>query len=90
MKSLVLSDCDHLIKFILFGDEETEEKKVREKTYVPNNKLFPGIKFLMDDDLDFDEIKDGLEDNEKIIPENIMELAIYHCRGKSLLNLLTL
>ena len=27
IKSLILSDCDHLIKFILFGDEETVENK---------------------------------------------------------------
>ncbi len=44
----------------------------------------------MDDDLDFYEKKDNkLGHNEKIKPENNMELAIYHCRGKSL-NLLTL
>ena len=90
MKSLILSDCDHLIKFILFGDEETDEKKVNEKRYIPNNKLWPGTKFLMDDDLEFDEIEDGLEDNEEIKPENNMELAICHCKGKSLLNLLIL
>ena len=32
MKSLILGDCDHLIKFILFGDEETDE--------IDENKMF--------------------------------------------------
>jgi len=27
MKSLILSDCDRLIKFVLFGDEATAENK---------------------------------------------------------------
>ena len=27
MKSMILSDCDRLIKFILFGDEETVKNK---------------------------------------------------------------
>src|SRR6185312_472841 len=26
MKNLILGDCDHLIKFILFGDEENKDK----------------------------------------------------------------
>ena len=87
MKCLILSDCNHLVKFILFGDEDNEEKQVRRR-YIPTNKLWPGKKFLKDDDLDFVEIKD-IKDNEKIIPENNIELAIYHCKGK-LLNLLAL
>ncbi|UZO23169.1 uncharacterized protein OCT59_015513 [Rhizophagus irregularis] len=90
MKSLILSDCNHLIKFILFGDEETvensKENEVKEVVirHIPRIKLWPGKKFLMDDDLDFDERNDGIEDNEKIIPENNMELAIYHCKGREL------
>jgi len=27
MKILILGNCDHLIKFILFGDEETVDDK---------------------------------------------------------------
>jgi hypothetical protein len=95
MKSLILSDCNDLIKYILFGDEETVEKEKGEGKcekengvkeiiirHIPKNKLWPGKEFLMDDDLDFDERKNGI-DNEKIVPENNMELAIYHCKGKS-------
>src|SRR6266498_5502443 len=55
MKNLILGDCNHLIKFILFGDKETVEKNKNEKyRHIPNNKLWPGKNFLMDDDLDFD------------------------------------
>ncbi len=91
MKNLILGDCNHLIKFILFGDEEDEEtvgKKKRQKEvdirHIPSNKLWPGKKFLMDDDLDFDQFdrKEELTDNETFKPKNNMELAIYHCKGK--------
>src|SRR6266498_2265951 len=88
MKNLILGDCNHLIKFILFGDEETVVKDKNEKyRHIPNNKLWPGKKFLMDDDLDFDQFykKDEIIDNEKIVPKNNMELAIYHCKGKFLI-----
>jgi hypothetical protein len=106
MKSLILSDCDHLIKFILFGDEEMdesqngctkaynekegEEKKEKEKKqketerYIPCNKWWRGKEFLLDDDLYFDEKDDELKDNEVIRPQNNLELAIYHCKGKIL------
>ncbi|CAB5205669.1 unnamed protein product [Rhizophagus irregularis] len=98
MKSLILGDCDYLIKFILFGDDEEinenkigckeKEKEKRQKEdeirYIPCNKLWPGKTFLREDDLDFDEKIDKLEDNETIVPENIMELAIYHCKGREL------
>ncbi|PKY50669.1 hypothetical protein RhiirA4_531052 [Rhizophagus irregularis] len=101
MKNLIISDCDHLIKFMLFGDEEIDEnkneKEVKEKKrkekrqkeaelrYIPCNELWPGKKFLREDDLDFDKRNnDKLEDNETIKPENIMELAIYHCKGREL------
>jgi hypothetical protein len=104
MKSLILSDCDHLIKFILFGEDEdaTENKnacreiEINEKSkkikrqkepktrHIPRDGSWPGKKFLIDDDLNFDEKKDGIKDNEKIEPNNNMELAIYHCKGKSL------
>jgi hypothetical protein len=102
MKNLILSDCDQLIKFILFGDDETgenindeEEGKEKEKKedeirrHIPRNKLWSRKPYLMDDDLDFDEKNKWIKDNEDIRPSNDMELAIYHCKGKSL-NLLTL
>ncbi|CAB4379824.1 unnamed protein product [Rhizophagus irregularis] len=47
------SDCDRLIKFILFGYEETAKNKI-DYRHVPSNKLWPGKMFLKDDDLDFD------------------------------------
>ncbi|RGB26315.1 hypothetical protein C1646_770594 [Rhizophagus diaphanus] len=96
MKILILSDCDHLIKFILFGDEKLDDynenfkgQKEVEPRYIPSNKLWPRKKFLIDDDLYFNKgngkpkDNDKLKDNEKIEPKNNMELAIYHCRGKS-------
>ncbi|CAB5360282.1 unnamed protein product [Rhizophagus irregularis] len=94
MKSLILSDCNHLIKFILFGDEEIMEdkngynekgKKVKNLVrHIPSNTLWPGKIFLYDDDLNFDETEDELKDKEKIKPKNIMELAIYNCNGREL------
>ncbi|RGB41636.1 hypothetical protein C1646_751929 [Rhizophagus diaphanus] len=97
MKSLILSDCNHLIKFILFGDAESQEtmedkngydekgKKVKSLVrHIPSNILWPGKIFLYDDDLNFDETEDELKDKEKIKPKNIMELAIYNCNGREL------
>ncbi|PKY48452.1 hypothetical protein RhiirA4_404422, partial [Rhizophagus irregularis] len=72
MKSLILSDCDRLIKFILFGYEETAKNKI-DYRHVPSNKSWPGKMFLKDNDLDFDKREDEL-------PKNNMELAIYYCR----------
>ncbi|PKC70466.1 hypothetical protein RhiirA1_501318 [Rhizophagus irregularis] len=83
MKRLILCDCDRLIKFILFGDEETAENKI-DYRHVPSNKSWPGKEFLKDDDLDFDKRKDGLKENKRIKLENNMELAIYHFRGREL------
>uniref|UniRef100_U9UN39 Uncharacterized protein n=1 Tax=Rhizophagus irregularis (strain DAOM 181602 / DAOM 197198 / MUCL 43194) TaxID=747089 RepID=U9UN39_RHIID len=77
MKSLILADCDRLIKFILFGYEETAKNKI-DYRHVPSNKLWPGKKFLKEDDLNFSK---RAEEPKK--PENNMELAIYYCRGKS-------
>ncbi|PKY50569.1 hypothetical protein RhiirA4_406630, partial [Rhizophagus irregularis] len=76
-KSLILGDCDRLIKFILFGYEETAKNKI-DYRHVPSNKLWPGKKFLKNDDLDF-----GKREDELKMPENNMELVIYYCRGKS-------
>src|SRR6266498_2396961 len=90
MKSLILSDCDRLIKFILFGETIENEIVYNELRHIPSSISWPEKRFLMNDDLDFDEKKDNmLGFNGKIKPENNMELAIYHCKGKSL-NLLTL
>jgi hypothetical protein len=75
MRSLILGDCDHLIKFILFGDEgnidsknvsdNEKEKEERQKEieirHIPRNKLWPG---------------------ETQTRYNVMESAIDHCRGK--------
>ncbi|PKY54214.1 hypothetical protein RhiirA4_411470, partial [Rhizophagus irregularis] len=77
MKNLILADCDRLIKFILFGYEETAEDKI-DYRHVPSNKSWPGKNFLKDDDFDF-----GKKDQQLKKPENNMELAIYYCRGKS-------
>ncbi|GBC09477.1 hypothetical protein RclHR1_00890013 [Rhizophagus clarus] len=85
MKSLILGDSDHLIKYTLFGDER--EQKEFEIRHIPRNTLWPGEKFLRDDDLDldrFDRKDNRLEDNEEIKPGNNMELAIYHCKGREL------
>ncbi|GES73166.1 hypothetical protein GLOIN_2v1769896 [Rhizophagus clarus] len=82
MKNLILSDCDDLIKFILFGDDETFRNKNEEIGHIPKNKLWPEKEFLRGDDLDFDKRKDKLKD--KFEPQNDMELAIYHCKGKRL------
>jgi hypothetical protein len=82
MKSLILGDSDHLIKYTLFGDEKEQKNEIR---HIPRNILWPGEKFLKDDDLDidrFNEKDNRLEDNEEIKPGNNMELAIYHCKGK--------
>ncbi|CAB4474212.1 unnamed protein product [Rhizophagus irregularis] len=76
MKSLILADCDRLIKFILFGYEETAKNKI-DYRHVPSNKLWPGKKFLKDDDLAFFKRDDELKK-----PKNNMELAIYYCRGR--------
>ena len=83
MKSLILGDCDCLIKFILFGDEgninnkdvSSEKKEERHIIkHIPRNILWPGETFVKDDDLDF-----YINDVEVIKPKNDMGLAIYHC-----------
>ncbi|CAB4419676.1 unnamed protein product [Rhizophagus irregularis] len=55
MKSLILSDCDDLIKYVLFGDEESIGNKVvhDEPRHIPRNNLWPKRSFLKEDDLDF-------------------------------------
>ena len=89
MKNLILGDCVHLIRFILFGckdsikeekDKVKEDQKRQEIRHIPRNILWPGTTFIKDGDLDLDE-KLKIEDNEEIRPENNMELAIYLCKG---------
>src|SRR5687768_2122193 len=85
MKNLILGDCSHLIKFILFGDFGDKKNKKKEKDivirHIPRSISWPGKKFIRDDDIQFDD-----NDNEKIMPENDMELAIYRYKGKLLYN----
>ncbi|PKY52149.1 hypothetical protein RhiirA4_469605 [Rhizophagus irregularis] len=83
MKSLILSDCDDLIKYVLFGNEESIGNRVvhDELRHIPFNKSWPGRKFLKEDDLDFAE-KNDYGSKNIIKPENNMELAIYHCKGR--------
>ncbi|PKY55879.1 hypothetical protein RhiirA4_448539 [Rhizophagus irregularis] len=83
MKNLILGDCDDLIKFILFGDDKTFRNKNKDIVHIPSNKLWPGKKFLRDDDLDFDEVKDNPSiENKEFELQNNMELAMYHCKDK--------
>ncbi|EXX53449.1 hypothetical protein RirG_243740 [Rhizophagus irregularis DAOM 197198w] len=83
MKNLILGDCDDLIKFILFGDDKTFRNKNKDIVHIPSNKLWLGKKFLRDDDLDFDEVKDNPSiENKEFELQNNMELAMYHCKDK--------
>ncbi|PKK71654.1 hypothetical protein RhiirC2_827542 [Rhizophagus irregularis] len=79
MKNLILGDCDYLIKFILFGDEEetTESSVVR---HIPNSELWPGKMFLRDDDLDFDESNDMLIGRELKDTNTISYFLEYYSR----------
>jgi hypothetical protein len=86
MKSLIIGDCGRLIKLILFGDKEggTSKNKIAyEHRHLPSNKIWPGKSVLRENDLYFDElvIDNRMIENEKFLPENNMELAIYHCKG---------
>jgi hypothetical protein len=90
MKNLILGDCDDLIKFILFGDDKTFRNINKDIVHIPSNKLWLGKKFLRDDDLDFDEVKDNPSiENKEFELQNNMELAMYHCKGRYL-NFITL
>jgi len=78
MKNLILGDCDHLIKFILFGDENNDNPR---KLHIPRSVLWSKYKkFVKDDDLK--PFKEDDEAYERDIITNDMELAIYHCKGK--------
>ena len=79
MKNLILGDCDHLIKFILFGDED---EKVFTIKHIPRSILWKkDRKFVKDDDLKPFEEGDDKSSRDRMIPTNDMELAIYHCKG---------
>src|ERR1051325_1884617 len=85
MKNLILGDCDHLIKFILFGDEDdSDNQKKFIIKHIPRSVLWKkNQEFVKDDDLDPFEMKDDRSNEiDRIMPTNDMELAIYHCRGK--------
>jgi hypothetical protein len=89
MKILILGNCNQLIKFILFGEKEEREhvknkheeerRKVHEIRHVPRNKLWPGKKYMKNKELDL--IDNNIQDDDKMIPKNDLELAIYHCKG---------
>ncbi|POG79868.1 hypothetical protein GLOIN_2v1523780 [Rhizophagus irregularis DAOM 181602=DAOM 197198] len=86
MKKLILGDCNHLIKLILFGDksnkdDENENKEEFVIRHIPRSVSWPGKNFISDDDLRFDNNGLGLEDNDER-PKNDMELAIYRYKGK--------
>ena len=96
MKNLILGDCDHLIKFILFGDEESKENKNYNKESKDengnkeNNENENVIRHIPRNETwseknfmkgdDLDYFENKMEDNE--LPTNNMELAIHHCKGK--------
>ncbi|PKY56958.1 hypothetical protein RhiirA4_448878 [Rhizophagus irregularis] len=67
MKNLILGDCDHLIKFILFGNDDKKANKL----HIPRNTFWKKRKYV-DDDTESEEIT------------NVMELAIYHCKGREI------
>ncbi|CAG8584837.1 21565_t:CDS:10 [Rhizophagus irregularis] len=98
MKNLILGDCDHLIKYILFGNDEDNcpvcdqccnrgKMKQKEKfviKHVPRSIIWKKDQcFVNDDDLDpFD--RDNNSKSRKTVPTNDLELAIYHCKGREL------
>jgi hypothetical protein len=88
MKNLILGDCDQLIKFILFGNEDDNNKDYeREKfiiKHIPRSILWKKHRsFVKEDDLKpFEKEDDKSNEKDKIVPTNDMELAIYHCKGR--------
>ncbi|PKY45737.1 hypothetical protein RhiirA4_542826 [Rhizophagus irregularis] len=69
MKNLILGDCDHLIKFILFGNDDNDKKA--NKLHIPRKTFWKKKKTINDD-------------TEKYEITNVMELAIYHCKGREI------
>ncbi|RIA85127.1 hypothetical protein C1645_879508 [Glomus cerebriforme] len=95
MKNLILGDCDHLIKFILFGNDENcpaNDKScnngIKEKfviKHIPRNVYWKKERnFVQDDDLRPFEEPTNESEPRKIEPTNDLELAIYHCKGREL------
>ena len=95
MKNLILGDCDHLIKSILFGDKK-DHKHIKDKygnkrkefpqiRHVPRSISWPGKKYIKEKELDDLEKRNNLDEDDGTRPENDMELAIYHCKGKFLI-----
>src|SRR3954453_8162792 len=83
MKSLILSDSDHLIKFILFGNEECKKEKF---THIPRSITWKKNRsFVNDDDLcpfECNKCNDTKsKHNSEVEITNDLELAIYHCKG---------
>src|SRR4051812_27302176 len=77
MRSLILGDSDHLIKFILFGNEESNNDNVR---HIPRSIMWKkDRRFVSDDDLDPFESRNDKSKPRRTIPTNDLELAIYHC-----------
>ena len=59
MKNLILGDCDQLIRFILFGDEDDNQKKKFITRHTPRNALWnKNREFGKDDDFKLFENKD--------------------------------
>ncbi|RIA86148.1 hypothetical protein C1645_856694 [Glomus cerebriforme] len=90
MKNLILGDCDHLIKFILFGNDDDNYKNGKKGKFIikhiPRSMLWKkNRKFVKDDDLiPFEKEDDKSNEKDRITPTNDMELAIYHCKGREL------
>ena len=84
MKNLILGDCDHLIKFILFGDEDEDNNQKEFTTkHLPRSILWKRSReFVKDDDLDPFEKGEINGEINRIKPTNDMELAIYHFKGQ--------
>ncbi|CAI2167598.1 17997_t:CDS:2 [Funneliformis geosporum] len=85
MKNLILGDCDQLIKFILFGKNSNDEKKKSKENFqvkhIPRSMSWQKKhKYIRDDDINPFNRNKEIEDHEKIVPGNDLELAIYHCR----------
>ncbi|PKY16229.1 hypothetical protein RhiirB3_480626 [Rhizophagus irregularis] len=91
MKNLILGDCDYLIKFILFGNNDDHKKEKFIIKHIPRSTLWKKHRsFIKEDDLNpFEKEDDKSNENDKIVPTNDMELAIYHCKGRELKDTIT-
>ena len=88
MKSLILGDSDDLIKFILFGNEESKEGEFIAK-HIPRSITWKKDRSFVDyDDLDPFECYECSDTNREMEITNDLELAIYHCKGNFTLYIL--